>query len=452
MENKEKKGIVLNRMYTGSYLSNYLGHEVINMFQADNGKHYLYLLSNGNFNSRGKNMGTMLLVRGIGNNKVEIVGKAENLIPVESACCRLPRNFRIPEPNVQKSQQCFMCDEDIEYGGVSIQKLFEGEGQQSVFVSYYTEKGNFFKPKEPIIIKFPKKSKDSNGETSDLNIATSVEYTQKEGRDVKLSINFASQSLHQFVEHSSSPQDWEELKKICEDSNNWIEDNTKVVVPEDFVERQDTLFDICQILDDENRFSNALSYFINKYPDLWHQFFSEKLNIDLGKIDSVTREENAKIDSGVFASKTGGRIDLLIRTANCYIIVENKIDSSVIDIDGLSQLERYYNYVNCQRRDKENANKHIEGFVLTPEYNKPDDQILKVKDTGFAYKPMTYKDMYDWLTKNAMTILAEDINFKAFYDAMEKHTYKHKNLALYEEMKNRLFSRIKKCHKENKDA
>ena len=31
--------IVLNRMYTGSYLSSNLGHEVINMFQADNGKH-----------------------------------------------------------------------------------------------------------------------------------------------------------------------------------------------------------------------------------------------------------------------------------------------------------------------------------------------------------------------------------------------------------------------------
>ena len=34
--------IVLNRMYTGSYLSSNLGHEVINMFQADNGKHYKY--------------------------------------------------------------------------------------------------------------------------------------------------------------------------------------------------------------------------------------------------------------------------------------------------------------------------------------------------------------------------------------------------------------------------
>ena len=38
----DKAGIVLNRMYTGSYLSSNLGHEVINMFQADNERYYLY--------------------------------------------------------------------------------------------------------------------------------------------------------------------------------------------------------------------------------------------------------------------------------------------------------------------------------------------------------------------------------------------------------------------------
>lgn len=47
------KPIVLNRMYAGSYLSTHLGHEVINMFQADNGKHYLYLNSNGVFDHKG---------------------------------------------------------------------------------------------------------------------------------------------------------------------------------------------------------------------------------------------------------------------------------------------------------------------------------------------------------------------------------------------------------------
>lgn len=44
--NDSKKTIVLNRIYAGRYLSTHLGHEVINMFQADNGKHYLYLNAN----------------------------------------------------------------------------------------------------------------------------------------------------------------------------------------------------------------------------------------------------------------------------------------------------------------------------------------------------------------------------------------------------------------------
>ena len=50
-------------MYTGSYLSTNLGHEVINMFQADDKKHYLYLNSKGNFGKNGEEVGTMLFVK-----------------------------------------------------------------------------------------------------------------------------------------------------------------------------------------------------------------------------------------------------------------------------------------------------------------------------------------------------------------------------------------------------
>ncbi|MBQ5777031.1 MAG: hypothetical protein IIW06_08615 [Bacteroidaceae bacterium] len=42
-ENTSKVGIVINRMYVGDYLSENLGHEVINFFKADNGRHYIYL-------------------------------------------------------------------------------------------------------------------------------------------------------------------------------------------------------------------------------------------------------------------------------------------------------------------------------------------------------------------------------------------------------------------------
>ena len=50
---KNKKDvIVINRMYVGDYLNSNLGHEVINMFTADDGKHYLYLNAYGSFASQ----------------------------------------------------------------------------------------------------------------------------------------------------------------------------------------------------------------------------------------------------------------------------------------------------------------------------------------------------------------------------------------------------------------
>ena len=137
--------IVLNRMYTGSYLSSNLGHEVINMFQADNGKHYLYLNSKGNFSNAGASVGTMLLVRGIGDKRVEIVGLAKNLKPVESAQCTLPRDLGRVNKEVQSQQLTYM--QDVTYGKALIKDIFGDEGQQSVFISYETDAENFYLPK-----------------------------------------------------------------------------------------------------------------------------------------------------------------------------------------------------------------------------------------------------------------------------------------------------------------
>ena len=83
---ENKKGIVLNRMYTGSYLSTNLGHEVINMFQADNGKHYLYLNARGNFAKEHTNqISDMLLVRYAGDNRVEVLAWANGLHEIDGA-------------------------------------------------------------------------------------------------------------------------------------------------------------------------------------------------------------------------------------------------------------------------------------------------------------------------------------------------------------------------------
>lgn len=490
----QREDIVLNRMYTGSYLSSNLGHEVINMFQADNGKHYLYLNSKGNFSNAGTSVGTMLLVRGIGDKRVEVVGLAKNLKPVDSARCKLPRDLGRVDEEVQTKQLAYI--KEITYGGVAIEDIFGDEGQQSVFISYETDANNFYLPQRRIIINFKDKQDANNQEA-------------KNSENIYLTeLSFASTSLHQYVSKDSNKQDWKVLHDICKNKTLWKKGIKKVEVPDNLSEQQDSLFDICRIQDDENKFSNALSYFIEKYPGIWIKFFETK-GIKLLKIDSVAREEDAKVDKPDWKDKTGGRIDLLIRSENYYIILENKIDSNVIKDEktGKTQLERYYNYVKyLQIEEKERLDKakrdlktkidglvaerdkfdgkikdpkklnhklrgtwldkfnnlttdinktekdlknlpvfkerKVVGFVLAPNYNPPTDEELEVKDSDYTFEFISYQELYDWLQET----IDEDPHFKAFHNAMKKHTYATKSEAIREDMMNIFFTRIQKCH------
>ena len=80
---KEEKEILLNIMYNGGYLQSEnqnIGHEVINLFQSDNGNNYIYVLPYGNMAAKhnGK-IETILLVKRHNASILEILAKAEEL-------------------------------------------------------------------------------------------------------------------------------------------------------------------------------------------------------------------------------------------------------------------------------------------------------------------------------------------------------------------------------------
>lgn len=531
----DKAGIVLNRMYTGSYLSSNLGHEVINMFQADNERYYLYLNAKGNFDTRGNEVGTMLLVRGIGNERIEVVGMAKNLKRFNSAKCTLSRDLGVINQKVRDEQNKFL--EKIKYGDVPILKIFGEGGQQSIYISYWVTKNDFFTPKEGvrIIVEFrPKKKNNDDNIQAKFDAYKNSSRKEVKEEDGKITItirlmdhNFSSTSLHQFILKNDDLTHLSSVCKAVDDRGNllyWESKDRRINSSEKCDKREVSLFDICQIQNDENKFSNALSYFMMKYKKLWKDFFKEQIKqmFDVDEeieIVSVEREENAKVDEAGWKDITGGRVDLLIRTKNSYIIIENKIDSSIIEnavngknIKNITQLERYYNYVEYLKYDeadkvheevvkltkeikkysekyqnpdrapkrskdrweKLSATKNslqakiseinkrkIFGFVLSPNYNQPEDNLLEIKvrpnldnvdwyeinNNIPRFKWLSYRTMYDWLSMNAKTFLEQgetyDANFKAFYDAMKKHTYDYENLALFEDMKNTFFARIK---------
>ena len=372
-----KTGIVLNRMYVGDYLSTNLGHEVINMFQADDNKHYLYLNAKGNFSSQGEKMGTMLLVRGKGEGRVEVVGMAKNLKLVDGACCTLPRDLGKINTKARSAQDAFL--KNVKYGNVSIFDIFGTQGQQSIYVSYWVEEGEFFVPKEGVslIIAFSNSSKgdeDNGGEGVKHLTLTNH--------------NFASTSLHQFILEG---EDLDRLQELCDNEQYpdiWEVDNTKLNVTNIGVkERKISLFDICQIQNDENKFSNAMSYFIQQYPKLWQWLLRDIAGIeDCDEIESVTREEDAKVDNLEYKDKTGGRIDLLIRTKNSYIIIENKIDSNIIKENGITQLSRYYHYVKYLKKEQQKKLEE-EKETIEDELGKLQNKLVNPRNQKCKYRP-----------------------------------------------------------------
>ena len=74
----EKGRILLNIMYTGKYISEYnkIGHEIINLFKADDGNNYIYVTPYGTVNEE---VDIVLMGRSIGGGRVEILGKADGL-------------------------------------------------------------------------------------------------------------------------------------------------------------------------------------------------------------------------------------------------------------------------------------------------------------------------------------------------------------------------------------
>jgi hypothetical protein len=102
----------------------------------------------------------MLLVRGIGRNRVEIIGMAKNLHCIESACCTLSRDIGKINTEVRTEQETLKTTYDKE----SVFNIFCREGQQSVYASYWVDDKSFYVPKEGtrLIIAFKNTPKNNN--------------------------------------------------------------------------------------------------------------------------------------------------------------------------------------------------------------------------------------------------------------------------------------------------
>ena len=440
-------------MYVGDYLDSNLGHEVINLFKADNGNHYIYLNATGNFaKEHSGKIGYMLFVKYYDKGLVEIIGMATGLEEVPGADMQLnrERKFDGVDEEIWQFQKNYIDAQTnkqgekvgISYGGVSILDIFNDAEQQSIFVTYKAEKVYRIKSSVRRFIRFSNADENSGANLPTNEIIQLVEHQQ------------AKASLKQYI-YPSDSGDYENLLALFDDNSDdnsiWEEEVVDKVDADKLsteTQRRVSIFDICQIQNDENRFSNALAYFMEQpeYYELWKVFFDD-YGINLKKTFTVAREQSAKIEDDKWNHKqkpSGGRVDLLISDDENVIVVENKIKSDIntiaTDGDDSTQLNRYVNYVEWLVQTKYEHKPNCLFTILTPSYNQPtiSDPAMKAK-----YEIITYAKLYNFLKEHLFSFY-NDANFVAFFEAMERHTHKNVNDYLYYDMLEKFVRRIRR--------
>ena len=407
-----RREIIINKMYVGAYLSegDNIGHEIINLYKADDGKNYIYLNSQGTIElSHGENIITVLLVRKFAPKTYKVLAKAEGVEILDFADSKLPRKERY------KGQVAL----GLTYGGINLVDLFNEnsyrgslEEDKNAFTTFVTDK--VIKPKNPIYI------------TDDESVSGGNVFF------IRTDKGFGKQTLREFYEESKKPDSFADLNQIIENLELWEKVDTTQVVLDLPEPQKDPYFNFLKIIkqeDNELVFSNMLAYFFNMNREAFSRFAREVLSLEMQTDFTIEREKR--------------NIDLLITDKNNVIAIENKIKSNINGINDRhniysdqvqSQLKKYYLFVTF---DDEYRNKTASCFIFSPNYNRID---LSKFSCGEKYTIIYYREIYNFFVENRS--LYDGVPyFDDFINALYKHTKDYDN-DLEEEMQRRFLNTI----------
>lgn len=393
----EEKEIILNRMYSGSYLENEnenIGFEIINLVKDDANRNYIYILPYGTIaNKHDNKIDSILLVRYCGSGVMEILAKATDL-----------QQIAFNKETFNKESREYISDNNITYNDVKLYDIFE----KNIFTktnAYITFKaGNVTKPKQPIYI-------------VDKMYKNDDEYSLYKLNDVR----FANQSPKTYISNQKNPNSFNLLNGMISDKKLWGQSTKKLKTNKKDLVQKKSFISIIQKENDELVFSNLFKYIFESNINAFQKFAKDVLNVNLDKNISIKREQHCNFNN------VNGFIDLFITDNQNTIVIENKIKSGINGVSSRhdiysneiqSQLTCYKGYIDENFSDKQN---HF--FIFAPNYNHVD--IKKFKDNKY-YKIINYKTLYTWFLKNRKDYKDVDY-FDEFLIALKKHTSETEN-------------------------
>ena len=472
VSNKEKNEILINKMYTGRYLKDNVGHEVINFYKDDNGDSYVYVMPYGGISSKHvEKIGWIFLTGAKETIKIE----DEFYSALEILALRRVReialankklgDFRKRKNNEKEKEYKKFCEKwkdeheaqiekDIKYDGAEVGEIFkDNQGDStSIYVTYKVDNE----------IRVPKKKMYfvetvNNKEIKETNTVVYIPIKYK-----KLPGSSCKGYIIPEKEDKNEKSDYDVVSKYINDKFwNKIEEKKIQEIEESKYKKESCFFEKIGKENDETAYTNMLYYFFNKN-NIFENFieflnkdnkikFEKEDNYIIQKEKFVVYKENENHDK----EEKRGRIDLIAYGKNNIIIIENKIMSNLNgkQSDNTTQITTYYKAI--KKREKEivkngemEKEREIKILIVVPNYKKKEmeKEIEKEKKKIGQYKIVTYEDLYNFFN----SIKKKECDLEEFIKALKLHTYESFREKFEEETLRKFKMKIEKAKNKQK--
>ena len=390
--------IILNKMYTGSYLSsqdNNIGHEIINEYKADDEKQYIYVNPYQKVRDLPNEENYVIQIRCVNCNCYEVL-----------SCAKIDKK-------IEKVRKTYGAE--LKYGGHTLEDIFKTNSDNAEYYAHF------------IVSNFKRCQKNTY-------IYVSKEKCQHPENYIYLgNFTFGKQNHRRYIYNNEKPT-YDALIDFINNPNYWSGENSQLVLGNDTNKDELNILDVVGKQYEELAFSNWLAFYLNNQ-NLCKKFIKECFKIgeeDLGEHISVRREYK--------------HIDILIESENFVIAIENKVDSGIngveikSDKDKISQLSEYCDVVN-----REYVSKKKYYFIITPNYNKLD--LKKLETEKFKpediWKIINYKQVHKFFNEVLNDSQFSKLKYlDEFVKALKPLTQEHKK-DYKEIIENRLMKRIR---------
>lgn len=322
--------IIMNKIFTGEYLEYNLGHELVNFIVDDTNKRYIYVNPLGRCPQK-KDVEYVFHIMGIGKGTYNLVAVSQ----VDTSI----RNMSKPK-----------------YKGWLFEDIFEYKKENIKANTFTFLAKKFYKPTKQIEFKVKQ---------SEAGIIIN--------NDDKIMISLQCNPLYNNC--YATANDIEVIEKI----KGFLKEETGTIDLSSIADEQ-CYSNISGRVNLEVSMSNLIAYFANRDKTFLHNFITQFLGVRINDdehFDVVREEQN---------------IDLLFKSKNHIIVIENKIDSNIngVILDGSmqkqSQLSKYYKYITTKY-----IGKNTSFFILAPKYNHMD---LNNYENGAAYTIKSYSELF----------------------------------------------------------